>query len=430
MFQPTPWKSKTNRLTDLEVRQFISDAHKTGQRGHKLSDGGSLHLRISPAGTALWQMKYTLGTQKTASLGRYPQVSLEEARRRRDAAQALVEEGHDPVLAKRLKRSTTIAANEQTFGRAYHEWVAERKKEWSPVYYRSASQSIERDVLPRLGKLPVKDITPALLAEVIKAISGRGALDTASKILQRCFGIFRHAQVQGWCQSNPAEPVKGVLPRRKWKGAMPAVLEFPGLGAILRDAEMARLSPAIKMAHRLAAFTATRMGNVTLAEWSEFHLEEEVPYWLIPRRKMKAQDRAHDHKVILCQPIVQELLAWRNATGGEGYVFPTPTSRRRTDHPISREAVEKAYRETLKLKDRHTPHGWRAAFSTLARENGHARDVVELALDHVHDTEVVRAYDRGHRMPDRVKLMTWWGEQLVAAQRGGDLVMFRTVNVA
>jgi integrase len=102
------------------------------------------------------------------------------------------------------------------------------------------------------------------------------------------------------------------------------------------------------------------------------------------------------------------------ATSGQGKVFPSPQGGAH----ISRESVEKAYRVTLGFADKHTPHGWRASFSTLARDHGFERDVVELALDHVHDTEVARAYDRGSRLQQRVRLMYWWAEELLRAQNG------------
>jgi hypothetical protein len=84
------------------------------------------------------------------------------------------------------------------------------------------------------------------------------------------------------------------------------------------------------------------------------------------------------------------------------------------------------YRVTLGLANKHSPHGWRSAFSTLARDNGFERDVVELALDHVHDSEVVRAYDRGERLAQRIKLMNWWDEQLTKAQRGTEVIPVRS----
>jgi integrase len=133
---------------------------------------------------------------------------------------------------------------------------------------------------------------------------------------------------------------------------------------------------------------------------------------------MKSRNRHHDHKVVLAPSIVAELRRWRSDTGGKGPVFPSPQGGKH----ISRESLEKAYRVTLRLEGKHSPHGWRSAFSTLGRDEGFAREIVELTLDHVHDNEVARAYDRGERMEQRKKLMHWWAERLVAAQSGAPIL--------
>jgi integrase len=417
-------------MTVFGIKAFLAAGPPIG-RERKVSDGGGLYIVVTRKGASIWVLRFSLaGRPRNYSIGAYPVVTLEEARRQRDQIKAQIAQGVDPVAARRVRRATLAIASDNTFTTAYLAWLDKKAVEWSAIHLKTSKQAIERDVLPKLGRLPVGEITPALLTPVIEAIAKRGAVDTAYKILQHCSGIFRLSQAKGWCKDNPAIPIHEVLPRRKNGLGMPAVLDFPGLGEILRKADTARLSPAVRMAHRLAAFSTARMGNVTQAEWSEFHLDEETPYWLIPRRKMKAHDRPHDHKIILCRPIAQELLAWRTLMDGDGYLFPTPTRAGNGDQPISREAVEKAYRETLGLKDRHTPHGWRAAFSTLAKDNGFSRDVVELALDHVHDNDVVRAYDRGERMAERIKLMDWWGDHLAAAQLGGNLVPFRAKTAA
>ena len=109
---------------------------------------------------------------------------------------------------------------------------------------------------------------------------------------------------------------------------------------------------------------------------------------------------------------------WGKLFGRKGYVFPSPTG----NQFISRESLEKAYRVTLNMSGKHAPHGWRSAFSTLARDNGFEQDVVELALDHAHGNEVVRAYDRGERFTQRVGLYKWWGEKLTHAQNGAEVI--------
>lgn len=425
-------RNTLNKLTDLRIRTFIADARRKRPAViRKISDGGSLLLVVKKNGTALWQFKYThAGKARIYSLGVYPSVSLADAREERASLRAQAAQGIDLVAARLVRRAKAAVDANNTFARAYGAWLKKKTGEWSAIHRKISDRAFERDVLPRLGRLPIGEITSALVLEVIKDIVDRGAVETASKVLQHCGGVFRLAQTLGWCRTNPAEPVREALPKRKRPKPMPALLDFQGLGGVLRDAEMARLSPAVRMAHRLAAFTTARMGNITLAEWTEFDLDSEPAIWTIPRPKMKAQDRLHDHKIVLCAQIVEELKTWRAHSGGQGYLFPTPTRGGSGTRPISREAVEKAYRQTLNLKDRHTPHGWRAAFSTLAKDHGFNRDAVELALDHVHDNEVVRAYDRGERLEERIRLMCWWGERLVAAQRGGEIVPFRRVEAA
>ncbi|MGQ0654426.1 MAG: tyrosine-type recombinase/integrase [Betaproteobacteria bacterium] len=414
-----------NKLSDLKIRSFISKTKAGNAPATKLSDGGGMYLAVTPAGTPVWRVKYRLGgREKLYAIGTYPDITLDAARAEREAIKGRLREGRDPVQARKLDRAAATTAGENTFETVTHDWLEKQRQGWSGIHYDKSKRASDRDVLPRLGKLPVSDITPAMVAGIIEAIVKRGARDTAARVLQHIGGVFRLAQARGLCRENPAVPVREVLPRKKENGRRPAFLEWKALGAVLRGAEAARLSPAVRMAHRLCAFTAARISNVVMAEWREFDLDADVPVWIIPRKKMKAQDRAHDHKVILGPVIAAEPREWRSVIGGKGYVFPSPAK----DKHITRESLEKVYRVTLELEDKHTPHGWRAAFSTLARDNGFDRDVVELALDHLHDNEVVRAYDRGERLQQRVKLKAWWGDQLAQAERGADVVAIRKAS--
>lgn len=403
----------TNKLTDRGIDAFIKKARGGRAATRKLSDGGGMFLTLTPAGTPVWRIKYRLaGRERLFAIGVYPEVGLERARAARETVKTALREGRDPVQARQVHRAATTAASDNTFQAVAEDWLAKRQHFWSKIHHTKSKHALERDVYPRLGKLPVTEISPAMVAGTIEAIAQRGARETAGRILQHVSGVFRLAQARGLCRDNPASPVREVIPKRI-NGRLPAILNFPELGDVLRRAEAARLSPAVRMAHRLCAFTAARIGNIIQAEWPEFDLEADVPTWIIPRRKMKARDRHHDHKIILGKSIAAELRQWRNVFGDNGYVFPSPTGGKH----ISRESIEKTYRETLKLKDKHSPHGWRAALSTLSRDEGFERDVVELALDHVHDNDVVRAYDRGERLSKRIALARWWTEQLAQAQR-------------
>ena len=408
----------TNKLTDRKVLSF-----KRGESniGKKLADGGGMYLTLTPAGTAAWRIKYRIGgKEKLYAIGTYPEITLEAARAARDQVKALLREGRDPVQARALSRTEAVTASSNIFKALAHEWLAKKKLEWSNVHYLKSSQALDNHVLEEIGDLPVRDITAAMVARIIERLAKRSR-DLAAKVRWQCLDIFRMAQARGLCALNPAEPALSILPKKKRVNHLPAVLDFAGLGGILRDADDAGLTKPVRMAHRLCAFTVARISNIVQAEWREFHLDAEVPTWVIPRAKMKAQDRPHDHKIVLCPKIVDELRAWRDVVGSKGYLFPSRTGGKH----VTREALEKAYRVTLKLDGRHSPHGWRSSFSTLAKDNGFERDAVELALDHIHDNGVVRAYDRGERLKERIRLATWWGEQLTKAQRGGEVVKLR-----
>jgi integrase len=151
-----------------------------------------------------------------------------------------------------------------------------KKKEWSDVHYTKSVRAFERDLYPTLGKLPISSLTPAMVATVMLAINKRGVLETATRILQHLKGVFRYAQAKGHVQDNPALAAREVLPRKKDNGHMPALLDLVSLGDLLRRAELAHLSQSVRMAHRLCAFTAARIGNIVEAEWKEFDLDGEL----------------------------------------------------------------------------------------------------------------------------------------------------------
>ena len=405
----------SGRLTDKAIKAFVAKA----EPGKKLSDGGGLFLFITPAGGASWRIKYRIsGKEKLYSIGQYPLVTLASARVELAELKTLLFEGKDPIVERRLNKIIAATNSENTFKAVADEWFSMKRKEWSESHYLKSVRAFERDIYPLLANLPINTITPAIAAKTIENIYGRGVLETASRLLQHLNGVFRYAQAKGLSRDNPAAPVREILPRKKITNRMPALLDFISLGAVLRDAELARLSSSVRMAHRLCAFTAARIGNVIDAEWSEFNLDEEKPTWTIPRAKMKVNSRDIDHRIPLGPDIAEELRQWKKMIGGRGYVFPSPAGNKH----IGREGIEKVYRVTLGLDGKHTPHGWRSAFSTLARDQGFERDVVELALDHAHDNEVARAYDRGERFSQRIELYDWWGCQLINAQRGAKII--------
>src|SRR5437667_166008 len=174
-----------NKLTDLAIRSFIGKSKSGEATTTKLSDGGGLYLMVTPAGTPVWRVKYRVnGKERLFSAGTYPAVALEAARAQRENVKALLRDGRDPVQTRRVERANGIAASGATFESVVADWLAKQKTEWSAIHYLKSTRAFERDVLPRIGKLPIKDITPQIVASVVEAILKRGARDTAGKVLQ------------------------------------------------------------------------------------------------------------------------------------------------------------------------------------------------------------------------------------------------------
>ena len=291
------------RLDDRTISGWVKKAKAgTAEKG-KLFDGGGLFLTLTDRQAPVWRIKYRHGgVERTyADIGAYPDVGLKAARAKRDEVKALLKAGRDPVQARALARAAAVASAGQTFEEVAKSWLeAERKrKKWSPIHYTKSKRALERDVLPRLGKLPVAEITPAIVTATVKAIMARGVRDTAAKILQHVTGIFTYAQAHGLRTDNPALPAQKILPKASAAVGRPALLKFPELGDVLRRAELARLSPAVRLAHRLCAFApGARISNVVSAEWNEFALDGEVPSWTVPRREdesARPPPRSQDH---------------------------------------------------------------------------------------------------------------------------------------
>lgn len=405
-----------NRLSDRTVKAFIAKARAgTAEKG-KLSDGGGLYLMLTPAGTPVWRIKYRIGgKEKAYAAGIYPDVTLEKARAERAAVREHLRAGRDPVQAWRVERRAAAVASDTTFAVVASTWLEKQRRAWSGIHYTKSERALVRDVLPTLGPLPIAEVTSAMIADVVERIAARGAHETAGRVLQHVTGIFRLARSRGMVRDNVAIDVREVLPKRKQRVGRPALVNFDELRDVLRRADLAPISPAVRLANRLVAFSAQRIGNVVSATWDQFELDDEIPVWTIPREQMKVRDREGDHRVPLGPTIAGELKGWRDATGGKGFVFPSPSGKREY---VGRETIEKLYSEGLNLEGMHSPHAWRTSFSTLARDVGEIdRDVIELLLDHVSDSHVIRTYNRAQRFSKRVQAAAWWDGQLIGNAR-------------
>ena len=417
-------------LTDKQVRNF-----RPKEKPYRKFDGDGLALLISPTGSRSWQLRYRLGgKEQTASLGKLERVSLAEARIAAEAARKVAADGHHLTAVKHTAKVQRRVEAANTFGAFAASWSLReaRRQKWSPDYLVEVEASL-RNHLSDLNRLPMTKITAVIVAPLLIAIE-ESAPHMVEKVRRRLRAIFDDAVEQGILTGNPLPAMRR---RRKIERKhYPAVTDLTELGAILRAARASDPCKGIQRAHLVLAFTSLRVSEVVGAMWPEFSLDgvdvpagqgrgvrhdPEAGDWSVPRERMKRKDEDRGPHVVPLPPsLLAELREWRESDGPDAvYVCPAP---RDPSKPITAEGVEKFYRNALGLGGKHSPHSWRSAFSTVAREAGKDGDSVESQLDHVVGDKVAAAYDRAKRLELRRELMTWYERTLIAARDGAVVV--------
>jgi integrase len=411
-------------LTDLKVRQA-----KPGEADYKLADSGGLYLLVTKGGAKSWRLKYRFaGKEKRLTFGRYPEVSLAEAREKRDQARRLLRDMRDPAVEAMKRRLVAAAAAEATFERVAREWHELQTSRWVPVHASDVIRSLENEVFPHLGSVPLTEIDAPLVLAVLRKIERRGALETAKRVRQRMSAVFVHGISTGLCSGDPAATVTKALKPAPKQTRQPAITDLELLRDLLRAAEASGASPVTKVASRLLALTAVRPGVVRGTAWTEIegvNWDSERPeeanagLWRVPSSRMKlALDRkdeaAFEHLVPLSRQALEAVAAIRPLTKRLPILFP---SNRHLHRPLSENAIGYLYNR-CGYHGRHVPHGWRAAFSTIMNERAERagrpgdRAVIDLMLAHVPSNKVEGVYNRAAYLDRRREIAQEWADLL------------------
>jgi len=274
-------------LTDTAIRKI-----KLDQRPQKLSDSGGLFLYVTPAGGRLWRLKYRFQKkEKLLSIGTYPAVSLKEARAKRDAAKDLLKQGRDPSAERKLEAAAAALDAASTFEMVTRAWYETTKSTWTDTHAADVLNSLERDVFPLIGHLPIKAISAPLMLRTLRAIEQREAIETARRIRQRCSAVFVYAIAAGIGETDPAAIVKGAMAPLPPKGRQPALTDLDEARGMLRRVEAEPAHPVTKLALRLLALTVVRPGELRGARWPEFGKD----LWTVPPERLKLRkELKHD----------------------------------------------------------------------------------------------------------------------------------------
>ncbi|GAA0431296.1 tyrosine-type recombinase/integrase [Aeromonas salmonicida] len=394
-------------LTDITARQ----AKWSGKpNGDKLADEKGLFLLVNKSGK-YWKLKYRHGgKEKKLALGVYPEVSLREARAKRDEARRVIAEGIDPGLVRKQSKVASRLVSENSLEVLAREWHQSQFALWSPGHATRVIESLEVDVFPDLGLVPITELTAPMILEALRKVEKRGATETAGRILQRVSAIMRYAIQTGRASYNPAQDLRGALKatKQEHRPALPRS-ELP---EFFRRLEAEPLNPATRLALHLLMLTMTRRGEVRFARWDEFDMERAE--WRIPAARMKMRT---EHLVPLSRQALAVLDELHQLTGHCELLFP---SERKLTNPMSENTLSYAMGR-MGYKGIATPHGFRALASTTLNEEGFDPDVIERQLAHAERNKVRAAYHRAEYLDDRRKLLQWLAD-FYDSQRGSNVL--------
>lgn len=402
-------------LTDIKVRNAkscIKPDGTTTTKSYKISDERGLYLEVAPSGGKWWRLKYRFdGKEKRLSLGVYPDVSLKQARERRDDYRRQIADGIDPSDARKAEKVTE--AGLESFEYVAREWHSKFSSNWTEGHAARTLTRLDNDVFPWLGKRNINEINAPELLTVLRRVENRGALETAHRINQICGQVFRYAIATGRAERDPSGDLKGALPPTRVKHHS-SITEPKQIGELMRAINSYSGSFITAIALKLSALLFVRPGELRQAEWSEIDFENNE--WRIPAEKMKMREL---HIVPLSKQSKALLEELQPLTGRSKYLFP---SVRTNTRPMSNNTINAALRRLGYTKEQMTAHGFRSMASTILNEQGWNRDAIERQLAHSERDGVRAAYNYAQYLPERKKMMQSWADYLESLANGAEII--------
>jgi integrase len=398
-------------LTDTAIRKA-----RASTKPVKLFDERGLYLEVSPAGGKWWRLKYRFeGKENRLSLGVYPDVSLKEARDRREETRRLLADGINPSEHRKAMKSVRADRAANSFEVIAREWYTKHSSTWVPSHGDKIIQRLERDIFPWLGDKPVSEITAPELLKVLRRIETRGAVETAHRAHQDCGRIFRYAVATGRAERDPSGDLRGALPPVKGEH-FAAIIEPTAVGGLLRAIDGFRGTFTVQCALKLAPLFFVRPGELRKAQWSQFDMEKSEWRYFVTKTKS-------EHLVPLSRQAVKILRDLYALTGNRTYVFPG----RDPNKPMSEAAINAALRRMgYDTKTEITGHGFRAMARTILHEQLHVKpEVIEHQLAHRVPDTLGTAYNRTKFFKERKTMMQAWADYLDQLKAGAKVIPIR-----
>jgi hypothetical protein len=390
------------KLNDRQIKNA-----KPAEKPFKLNDGKGLYLYINTSGGKLWRFDFSHnGKRKTLSIGKYPTVSLVEARQAAENARRLLVSGQDPSEAKQQAKRERQTAALNTFESIARRWHSDNLIRWKENHAARVLRYFETDVFPVIGAMSIQEIRVSDIKAVLDGVMVRGVNNTAEKIREWTGAIFDYAVMLEIVETNPAYSLRKYIPAKQ-TDHRPA-LPREELTEFFRRLILAEIEPQNRIALILNMLTFLRSTELRGGQWNEIDFDAAV--WTVPAQRMKHEKTAPKppHTVPLADWTLELLAELKEITGNTPFLFP---SRTKTDGVISDATIGRII-ERMGYKGRVTPHGFRSLASSVLNEQGFNPDAIERQLAHIENNKIRAAYNRADYLNERKEFMQWYSDFL------------------
>ena len=399
-------------LNDIQCRNAKPQA-----KPYKLPDGKGLYLEVKPNGVKAWRYRFKLSDKESVfAIGDYPTITLVDARKKREAARDLVKQGINPAHDRQLEKIKRGQESATTFEAVALEWLA--LKDWEKVTKARRLDMLKRVVFPTIGHLPIKQVTPAHVLDIIRE-RGKVSPTVAAEARRTMQGVFDLAICTLRAETDPVHPVRKALPPNKTQHKRPLADEE--IGQLLRDLDGYQGHFQTVCAFRLMWLTLCRPSEAIEAEWNEFDIDAAI--WKIPAGRMK---KRKEHVMPLPSQAVEVLRSMHAITGKHAHVFPNRDDRTK---PMTAGAMRQALKN-LGWAGKYSPHATRTTGSTKLNEMGYRSDWIEKQLAHVEMNAVRRTYNHADYLTDRTAMMQAWADYLDTLKTGAQVIPLRANSAA
>jgi integrase len=387
---------------------------KAADKSYKKYDTDGLFLQVTPMGGKWWRLKYRFeGKEKLLSLGTYPNISLSQARQKRDDAKKLLAIAIDPSENRKQTKFDIKLNTENSFELVAREWWQSHMTNKADSHKEKVIRRFELYLFPWIGKKPISSITAPQMLETLRRIEKQNKVETAHRTLQTAGQVFRYAVQTGRAIRDVTADLKGALPATTVKH-MAAFTEPKDVAELLRALDAFNGTLTVQCAIKLAPLVFVRPSELRMAKWADIDLDAGTWQYLVSKTKT-------DHIVPLSRQAIEILNEIHPVSGHGVYVFQGGHSPLK---PMSESAINAALKRMgYDTQKDITGHGFRAMARTILHERLDINpDIIEHQLAHKVPDTLGAAYNRTKFIEQRKIMMQTWADYLDELKAGAKVI--------